>query len=148
MNIIVRRAKSSDAVALVELNEEFNRFRMPLAVVRKCLTANVKEAVFLAEANGKAAGYACVQRSRSFCYVHPWAEVTEMYVRREYRRKGIGTALLRAAEEHARRRGVNLIQVLTGEKNRRGQGLYAAAGYLREKKYVYIKKLAIVKGKA
>ena len=64
-----------------------------------------------------------------------------MYVRRGHRRKGVGSALLAAAEREARRRNVDQIIVLTGERNTHGQRLYSAAGYQRQRKYVYQKAL-------
>jgi GNAT superfamily N-acetyltransferase len=139
MEFNIQKAKPVDAAALIELNREFNKLKMPLAIVKKRLSRTGKESVFLARAGRTAVGYICVQYSCSICYPRPWVEVTEMYVRSRYRRKGIATALLNAAEKKAHRLGAGLVLVLTGECNTRGQRLYTSAGYRGTKKFVYEK---------
>jgi GNAT superfamily N-acetyltransferase len=142
MRAEIRKATVRDAAAIADLNEEFNGLRMPLAMIRMRLCANRKEVVLIAVIARRPVGYACIQYSRSFCHPHPWAEVTEMYVRSGHRRRGIGMALVQAAEAESRKRGVDQIIVLTGEKNTRGQRLYNSAGYRATRKYVYKKTLA------
>jgi len=142
MKTEIRKATAEDAAALADLNDEFNGLRMPLTEIKKRLRTSRKEVVLVAHVARRPVGYACIQYSRSFCYPHPWAEVTEMYVRCQQRRKGIGTALLEAAETESRKRGVDQIIVLTGEKNTRGQGLYESAGYSATRKYVFKRTLA------
>ncbi|MGI6566489.1 MAG: GNAT family N-acetyltransferase [Limnochordia bacterium] len=48
----------------------------------------------MARVNGSAAGFACAQLCSSFCYDWPFGEITEMYVRKAYRRRVVGSALL------------------------------------------------------
>ena len=142
MNMRIRKATTRDAEALCDLNEEFNHVRVPLLLVEERLARNRKESVFVAKMGSQLVGYACLQYALSLCYLHPWAEVTEMYVRSHVRRKGIGTSLLRAVQTEAAKRGVDQIIVLTGEKNTSGQGLYASSGYRASRKYVYTKESA------
>lgn len=141
MNVIVQRAGPADAAALVELNRQFNGLDMPAASVAQRLSGNRREVVLLAREGEAAVGFACVQFSLSVCYPRPWAEVTEMYVRRGYRRRGAGSALLAAAERVALRRHVEEIVVLTGQRNAAGQRLYTSAGYRDSGKSVFGKAL-------
>ena len=74
-------------------------------------------------------------------YVTPVIDGHEMWigglgVRPAYRSRGIGTKLLRAAEEVCKKKGVNtaLLEVIEG--NDRAQRLYERLGYKLTKKYV------------
>jgi GNAT superfamily N-acetyltransferase len=142
MKMEIHRAKPDDAAALAELNDEFNRVLMPVAEIRRRLVSNQKELVLIATVAGAAAGYVCLQFSRSMCYSSDWAEITEMYVRARFRRKGVGAALLRAVERAAARRHVDKVIVLTGGRNSPGQALYSSANYRQTRKLVYSKALA------
>ncbi|MDD5708288.1 MAG: GNAT family N-acetyltransferase [Kiritimatiellae bacterium] len=142
VKIRIHRAEACDAAVLAGLNAEFNEVRMPIALIKKRVRTNRKELVLLADVSGDVAGYACVQFSRSMCYQDDWAEITEMYVRDRFRRMGVGTALLSAAERGAAQRKVYQFVVLTGGRNRKGQALYSSAGYRKTRELVYTKDAA------
>ncbi|HSV75145.1 MAG TPA: GNAT family N-acetyltransferase [Chthonomonadales bacterium] len=55
--------------------------------------------------------------------------VSDMYVCPEWRRKGFGTALVRALEEWMAARGVTAIELLAAERNPGGLAFWRALGY-------------------
>lgn len=57
-------------------------------------------------------------------------EVNHLHVRPPYRGRGTGTAILTAAEQHARDRGVSLLGVSVGLKNTDAAKLYRRLNYL------------------
>ncbi len=74
-------------------------------------------------------------------YVNPVLDNDEGWiggigVRPEYRGKGIGSSLMRVAEDDCRRRGVREISLEVIEGNDRAQRLYERLGYVGTRKYV------------
>jgi GNAT superfamily N-acetyltransferase len=66
----------------------------------------------------------------------PAAPVDAIYVdalatEKEFRRRGVATALLRAAEDDARARGLNAVALDTAERNSTAQSLYESFGMER-----------------
>ena len=58
-----------------------------------------------------------------------WLYVTDLGVDRDYERRGIGRAVIAAAEELARARGARSLGIHTTQDNLAAQGLYTACGY-------------------
>ena len=52
------------------------------------------EVVIVSQENDFLAGFACVQLKKSFCYDEYMPELTEVYVRPEYRKQGIASAMI------------------------------------------------------
>lgn len=137
----IRPATGRDAKLLWELNEEFNGEGCnTVSNMEKFLEENREEIVCLAELEGRGAGFCCARVMRSVCYADAYAKITELYVRPEYRRKGIGRGLLTFAEELCRKRaGVEEFQLLTGADNLPAQAFYRSMGYEREEEMLFVK---------
>jgi ribosomal protein S18 acetylase RimI-like enzyme len=56
-------------------------------------------------------------------------ELQDVEVRESYRRQGVATTLIRAAEAAARRRGCSRLRVTVSEDNDRARALYEGLGY-------------------
>ncbi|SHI10938.1 Acetyltransferase (GNAT) domain-containing protein [Butyrivibrio fibrisolvens DSM 3071] len=52
------------------------------------------EVVIVSQENDFLAGFACVQLKKLFCYDEYMPELTEVYVRPEYRKQGIASAMI------------------------------------------------------
>lgn len=123
------------------MNEEFNgKGCNTVSTVKKSLEENGNEIVCLAEQEGRGAGFCCARVMRSVCYADAYAEITELYVRREHRRKGIGKGLISFVEELCRKRyGVEEFKLLTGADNLPAQALYKSMGYEKEDEVLFVK---------
>ena len=64
----------------------------------------------------------------------PQAFLAYMAVEPALQRRGIGTALLRAAEDEAKRRGLPYMAFMVTEENAAARGLYERAGYVTERR--------------
>lgn len=143
--IMVRLACPADAEVLCALNLAFNgedggEGLVDAAMIRASLAANPMEIACLAQVGGKPAGFCCMLVKRSVCYATPSAELTELYVAPEARRRGVAAALVRFAEAQCREHfGVDGFHLLTGCENAAAQAIYRKAGY-REKKEMYFAK--------
>jgi ribosomal protein S18 acetylase RimI-like enzyme len=88
-----------------------------------------REVALLAEFEGEVVGFACVEVRPAIGDFEPRAEVTDLYIREQDRRRGIGRALMSAAEAHARANGAETLFLLTGHTNAAAQAFYRALGY-------------------
>jgi ribosomal protein S18 acetylase RimI-like enzyme len=89
--------------------------------------------VFVAEVAGQVAGFVCV-----WARVQPdepdddptqYAYVSDLVVGGAYRRRGIGSRLLSAAEDYARMRGAASLRIGVLARNAAARHLYESAGF-------------------
>ncbi len=89
----------------------------------------------IAESDGKPAGFLLLlDRLADEVTGEPQAFVAYMAVERAYRREGVGAALMRAAEDEARSRGLPYIALMVTEENAAAQALYATFGFVTERR--------------
>lgn len=98
-------------------------------VLRRLGAVRLTETVLLAESEGQAVGFCSVHFRPWLAVENPYAELTELYVRPQWRRRGVATALVTRVEEVARGRGARDLVLLTGCDNQAGQAFYRALGY-------------------
>ncbi len=129
MMIRIRFATPDDAAELIAMNREFNGVEgLDEQVVRQEL-ARGAELVAVADAGECLAGYCCVQHYKSFCYPEGIAELTELYVRAEYRHKGLASRMITCQLEALRQLGVGELEVITDAANVAGHAVYRANGF-------------------
>lgn len=128
---MVRLAKEGDEESLKRLNGAFNgEGEMTPEKIRERIRHNRQEVVVVDEENGALTGFVCVQLKRSFCFEGCAAEITEVYVAPEYRRKGIAGAMIAFAEDYcARTYSAEDFSLLTGADNQIAQAVYKKLGY-------------------
>lgn len=127
----IRPACADDAPQLFCLNEQFNGEGATTArKIRDFLAGNHEEIVFVADSDGVLAGFVCVQLKKSFCYDVISAEITEVFVRQDFRRRKIASRLIEAAERHCRQSyPLGEFTLLVGKNNLAAQCLYESLGY-------------------
>ncbi len=124
----VRKAKPEDAPALLDLlraADAAGHVAARVEDVERALREHPTETVWIGPA-----GFAAVQLTRSFAYTRPTAELTELFVRRESRRQGLGRALLDAALSFAQERGALELFVRVRRSNREAVRFYEATARL------------------
>lgn len=90
--------------------------------------ADGDRAVFVAEGGGRVVGFVTVSERVHFTGSRE-AYVGELVVAEESERRGVGRALMAAAEDWARGRGLARISLDTGAANADALGFYGALGY-------------------
>ena len=130
MHPTVRAAGPADAPAVAELLIEFNGEGLPAeALARRMEEVRGLETAFLGEWEGEAAGVLVLRTTPTLSGADDWAEITEMYVRPQFRRRGIGRALMEAALDYGRQRGCREFHLLVDPSNKAGQAFYAELGF-------------------
>lgn len=75
-------------------------------------------------------------------YFPTMANILGIAVSADFRRQGIGSALLKRAEEWARENGASSMRLNSGESRKQAHEFYRAQGYIDDKKQLrFIKKL-------
>ncbi len=140
--VSVRKAQTADVPALFAMNELFNgQGSTTVELLTEAIRHNPRETVLIAEVNGEPAGFCCVQLSVSMCYDTNYIEITELFVREEYRRQGVASALMASAESYFRDQHVRSFQLFTGKTNTGAQHFYELQGYSRSDELMYRKRL-------
>ena len=97
---MIRKANVSDAEQLSILNDEFNgKGETTTDNIRNSLVNNRQEVVIVAEENNELVGFVCVQLKKSFCYDEYFPEITEVYVKPSYRKRGTASKMITFAED-------------------------------------------------
>ena len=84
---------------------------------------------FVYEDEGKVVGFLSEVFYMTFFHRVGTAQVNEIVVDESYRGKGIGHALMKAAEEEARRRNMDELEVGTERQNLKAQAFYRKYGF-------------------
>jgi ribosomal protein S18 acetylase RimI-like enzyme len=128
--LVVRVATAEDAAALARLNAAFNGVPDDAdALAARLRDPQRVETPLLAFWDGPAVGFAALRLIPSLFCAAPQAELTELYVEPDYRRRGIARTLLREAVALAQRGGAEEIWLLTNPANLAAQALYRAEGW-------------------
>jgi ribosomal protein S18 acetylase RimI-like enzyme len=131
--LTIHQATPTDAPALAMLNAAFNDVHDPAEVIAERMRkAGDLETAFIARVDGAVAGFACVRISPCILYAQPHAELTELFVLPQFRRRGVARALALAAEQLARSRGAESLVALTNPSNKKAQAFYAALAYQKD----------------
>jgi ribosomal protein S18 acetylase RimI-like enzyme len=89
----------------------------------------------------RAVGFMHLIPSTNTLAMRPIWFLEDLYVETSVRRSGIAAALLRYAEEFARRNGAERITLATAHDNAAAQALYRKLGYIREEHFWYFHRL-------
>lgn len=140
---MVRIATIKDAEQLEILNNEFNgEGETTLDNIRASLVGNNQEIVVVDEDDGELTGFVCVQLKKSFCYDDYMPEITEVYVKPQYRRCGIARTMISFAEEHCKKHyPLHKFELLTGSENTVAQTAYKNFGYCEDDEIHFAKRL-------
>lgn len=143
----IRQATTSDIPAMNELfRKDLGYAECTLEIVEKQFAGldNSREAVFVAEAEDDSSHIAGVIHVEKYnvLYFPTMANILGIAVSADFRRQGIGSALLKRAEEWARENGASSMRLNSGESRKQAHEFYRAQGYIDDKKQMrFIKEL-------
>ncbi len=159
----IRQATTSDIPAMKELfRKDLGYADCSLEIVEKQFAGldNSREVVFVAEAEDENTGahggsYDVTSDARlspiagvihvekyNVLYFPTMANILGIAVAADFRRQGIGSALLKRAEEWALENGASSMRLNSGESRKQAHEFYRAQGYIDDKKQLrFIKEL-------
>jgi GNAT superfamily N-acetyltransferase len=127
----IRRARSDDAPRLVALYEQWGYGQPAKAIAERLAlwSATVEAEVLVAEIDGALAGMVGVFSSPHLALPGRYGRIAGLSVDGAFRRRGVGAALIGAAEELARSWGCDRIEVTSSRARSEAPGFYPAVGY-------------------
>jgi len=143
----IRQSTTSDIPAMNELFcKDLGYAECTLEIVENQFAGldNSREAVFVAEAEDDSSHIAGVIHVEKYnvLYFPTMANILGIAVSADFRRQGIGSALLKRAEEWASENGASSMRLNSGESRKQAHEFYRAQGYIDDKKQLrFIKKL-------
>jgi GNAT superfamily N-acetyltransferase len=133
-------ATAADAAALGALCAQLGYAASAEAMARRLQGLDpVAHAVFVARCDATAIGWVHVAESRALEY-EPCAELLGLVVDESRRGSGAGAALVAAAEQWARARGLAEMRVRSRDTRERAHAFYRRAGYQEWKRQVAFRK--------
>ena len=156
IQIKIRQARATDIPTMNELfRKDLGYEECSLEIVEKQFAGidNSREAVFVAETDvAECAGEADARQPQIAGVIHvekynvlyfpTMANILGIAVASDFRRQGIGSALLKRAEEWARENGAYSMRLNSGESRKQAHEFYRSQGYIDNKKQLrFIKEL-------
>jgi ribosomal protein S18 acetylase RimI-like enzyme len=149
METSFRLAAPSDAEALIEMMRDFNAHERiafeepPVRAALAQLFANDSYGLACLMLLGEeVAGYVVITFGFSLEFRGRDALIDELFVRDEFRGRGLGSAALRFAEGVCRERGVRALHLEVDRENTAAQSVYRRAGFADRGNYLMNKWLS------
>lgn len=136
LEITFKSADAGDVDLLAEFVREFYEFDghgfdegVARPALRQILSDHSLGRVWLIEVDGSAVGYVVLTLGFSLMYLGRDAFVDEIYVRENYRGRGVGRRGLEFVEGVCRELGVRALHLEVGRANANAQAVYRRAGF-------------------
>ena len=132
--IMIRTAAPDDAASICRISCEDLGYVCDEAFVRERLAGldHEREEVFIAETDGDCVGYVHAEIFRTL-YMEDMMNYLGVAVSSRSRRKGVGRAIIEAAEEWALDKGIHSVRLDSGEKRTGAHKFYETLGYKNDK---------------
>lgn len=133
--MLIRKAITDDYTAIYELNRDCLGYDYPAWKTElrlRSILSRDDNKVIVAETDGKIVGYIHAE-TYDCTYSDPLLNILALAVRADYRRKGIGRALISALEATAKADGACGIRLVSGYSRSDAHRFYEACGYQNRK---------------
>ena len=123
---------------LFDLYRQFYKYDPQLKKSTKYIEERIlkkESTIFLCYCDKEPAGFVQLYETFDSLNVNKKLILYDLYVKKEYRKNGIGKSLMNTAKKFAKKKKIKLIELSTGIKNKKAQSLYESLKYKRDKEY-------------
>jgi len=125
----IKIAEITDLDNLYELNKLFGN-ETTKEKIKELIKTNDREIICIIYEGYRAVGFCSGLIVRSVCYNSGRMDIESLYVREEFRRKGIGEALIKFIEKEAIAKDIHHFHIITDENNFKAIKLYKKTGFM------------------
>ena len=127
---IIRLAQVADAVKLKGINDLFNeKDDTTLSELETSLRENKNEIVVCADIGTSFVGICYISIINTVSFNWRYCFITELFVQKEYRKRGISKALMKFAENELIKIGIKKTFLWVDESNEKARKLYTSLGF-------------------
>ena len=141
--MIYRKYENGDISAIRDILENDLGYNCELESLRKRVDEMMNRGnyqIFVACDGDKVVGYIGCVNYLAFELENEGMKIIALAVSKEYRRKGIGTALLKTAEQWAKENNIEVVLLNSGLPREDAHAFYESQGYFK-KSFGFIKRL-------
>ncbi len=128
----ITRISNTSKFSIVDFNNLLDEGKVWDSEQGKTFIENDENALFIAFWDGKAAGFLTAHRLRRFDKRKAEVLLYEIGVHPDYRRRGIGKALIEEVKKWANKVGADKVWVLTEKDNEAAMAMYKSSGGIEE----------------
>ena len=143
MEFEIREATIADADEIYILNRDEMGYEFPVEQTKEKLIkllSNSSDKIFVAVAENKVVGYVHAN-DYDVIYAPHMKNIMGIAVSKDYKRNGIGVALLQFVENWAKQTGASGVRLVSGESRTGAHEFYRHCGYVGGKKQINFKKI-------
>jgi GNAT superfamily N-acetyltransferase len=133
VDVTIRAPEAGDMEALADLMTQlgYETRASEMEMRMEAILANKNYATFVAVSSGKVCGMIGTQISYSYEHNNPGARIIALVVSEKMRGRGVGEALIAAAEKHLAQKNIQRVAVNTHFKRTRAHEFYEKLGYTK-----------------
>ena len=137
MKVNIRAAKLEDSQAICDLLKQMGYPQPPTLIQEKfeILNNDPNSQILVAEEKGKICGFLSLYFIPQIALQGDFAKICYLCVDENMRSKGVGHLLVQEAEQQAKRRGCDRMELHSGEQRTLAHQFYLREGYVDAPKY-------------
>ena len=141
MKIKIIKAKKeniNDVGILFDLYRQFYKYNPELKKSTKYIKERISKkdsTIFVCYQDKEACGFVQLYETFDSLNINKKLILYDLYVKKDYRKKGVGKILMNKAKEFAVKHKFKIIELSTAITNKKAQSLYETLEYKRDKEY-------------
>ena len=123
---------------LFDLYRQFYKYKSEIKKSTQYIKERISKkesTIFLCYCDKKPAGFVQLYKTFDSLNINKKLVLYDLYVIREFRKKGIGKMLMNKSKDFALKNKINLIELSTAINNKKAQSLYESLDYVQDKEY-------------
>ena len=123
---------------LFDLYRQFYKYKSEIKKSTQYIKERISKkesTIFLCYCDKEPAGFVQLYKTFDSLNINKKLVLYDLYVMREFRKKGIGKMLMNKSKDFALKNKINLIELSTAINNKKAQSLYESLDYVQDKEY-------------